>query len=135
MDEILRFSGAAERDPAIDAWFARQRPELGVIAREWFDRWRNCGDGDVRELMHDGCPTACVEDAALGYVNVFRTHVNVGFFHGADLPDPLGLLEGRGRRMRHIKLRPDVEVDVPAVQNLVDAAYAHLRACLAPWRP
>jgi hypothetical protein len=46
---------------------------------------RGCGD-DVRELVHDGCPVACVADAPFGYVNVFRTHVNVGFFYGAMLP-------------------------------------------------
>ena len=61
---------------------------------------------DVHELMHDGCPTACVGDAAFGYVNAFREHVNVGFFTGAFLSDPDGLLEGTGKRMRHVKLRP-----------------------------
>jgi hypothetical protein len=38
--------------------------------------------------MHDGCPTACVGDAAFGYVAAFRDHVNVGFFFGALLQDP-----------------------------------------------
>ncbi|MEI9965905.1 MAG: DUF1801 domain-containing protein [Caulobacteraceae bacterium] len=53
--------------------------------------------------MHDGHPTACVGDAAFAYVDAFRAHVNVGFFHGAALDDPAGLLEGTGKRMRHVK--------------------------------
>ena len=60
---------------------------------------RNCGD-DVREVLHDGHPTACVADAAFAYVNAFKAHVNVGFFRGAEIVDPDGLLEGTGKFMR-----------------------------------
>lgn len=129
MESILRFTGAAKRDVAIDAWLDRQPAALASIARIWFTRMRECGD-DVRELMHDGCPTACVEDAAFCYVNVFTAHVNVGFFHGASLPDPAGLLEGTGKRMRHVKLRPGREVDVDALTALIDAAHLDIRARL-----
>ena len=66
---------------------------------------RACGD-DVRELIHDGCPVACVEDAPFAYVNSFKSHVNVGFFNGASLDDPARLSEGSGKRMRHVKLKP-----------------------------
>ena len=67
--------------------------ELGTIAERWFQVMRVCGD-DVREFLHDGHPTACVGDAAFAYVNAFRAHVNVGFFRGAEITDPAGLLEG-----------------------------------------
>src|SRR5437762_3581871 len=87
MNEMLTFSGAVRRDPAIDVWLNDRVPELGVIAKQWFARMRACGD-DVRELMHDGFPTVCIEDAPFGYVGVFRAHVNVGFFYGAELEDP-----------------------------------------------
>src|SRR5881394_104618 len=80
--ELLRFNGAVERDPAIDAWMKEHAGELGDIARRWFVAMRKCGD-EVRELLHDGCPGACLGDAPFGYVNVFTSHVNVGFFHGA----------------------------------------------------
>jgi hypothetical protein len=90
---------------------------------------RQCGD-DVRELMHDGCPTACIDDAAFGYVNAFKDHVNVGFFYGALLKDPAHLLEGTGKRMRHVKLRPGQDVDAAALSNLIDVAYADIRARL-----
>jgi hypothetical protein len=48
---------------------------------------RKCGD-EVRELLNDGCPVASLGDALFGYVNVFTSYVNVGFVHGAALPDP-----------------------------------------------
>ena len=90
---------------------------------------RRCGD-DVRELMHDGCPVACIEDAPFGYVNAFKSHVNVGFFYGAMLEDPAGLLVGSGKRMRHVKLQPDSDVDPAALRNLIDAAYADIKVRL-----
>lgn len=87
---------------------------------------RECGT-DVRELMHDGCPVACVEDAPFAYVNVFTAHVNVGFFHGAALKDPAKLLVGTGKHMRHVKLKPGLEPDFAALKALIIAAYLDIR--------
>lgn len=129
MDDIFRLPSAVPHEPAIDAWLAAQRDDLRPLAHTWFARLRQCG-GDVRELMHDGCPTACLGDAAFGYVNAFTDHVNVGFFFGARLPDPAGLLEGTGKRGRHVKLRPGRAVDAAALAHLVDAAYVDIRARL-----
>lgn len=129
MDEILRLSGGVKRDPAVDIWLTGDPVELRSMARKWFTQIRRCGD-DVRELMHDGCPVACVEDAPFAYVNSFRNHVNVGFFRGAVLEDPAGLLEGSGKRMRHVKLKRDREVDAAALGDLVNAAYVDIRVCL-----
>jgi hypothetical protein len=129
VDDILRFPMAVKREPAIDAWLDAQRDDLRPFAKAWFERMRERG-GDVRELMHDGCPTACVGDAAFGYVNAFKDHVNVGFFFGALLKDPARLLEGTGKRGRHVKLWPNREIDSAALAQLVDAAYADIRARL-----
>lgn len=129
MPRLLLFHGAVRRDPAIDVWLDERPPELGAIAREWFARMRQCG-ADVRELMHDGCPVVCVSDAAFAYVNVFRAHANVGFFLGAELDDPAGLLQGNGKRMRHVKLRPGAAVDVAALSALIDAAYRDIKSRL-----
>ena len=104
---------------------------LGAIARRWFEVMRNCGE-EVRELLHDGHPTACIGDAAFGYVNACTAHVNVGFFRGAPLADPANLLEGTGKFMRHVKLRPDVDVDSAALSQLIETAYADMRARLTP---
>jgi hypothetical protein len=128
-EDLWRFTGSAKRDPAVEAWLNDGPRELRSIARKWFVQMRDCGD-DVRELMHDGCPVACVEDVAFAYVNSFKSHVNVGFFHGALLEDPAGLLEGSGKSMRHVKLSPDREVEAAALRRLIDAAYADIRARL-----
>jgi hypothetical protein len=124
--DLLRFNGAVDRDPRIDAWLNEHRGKLGTMAREWFDVMRQCGD-EFRELLHDGCPTACFGDVPFGYVNVFTAHVNVGFFQGAGLRDPARLLEGTGRFMRHVKLRPGAAVDSAALRRLIADAYADIR--------
>jgi hypothetical protein len=124
--ELLRFDGAVERDPAITAWMKKHSGKLGAIAKRWFEVMRNCGD-EVRELLHDGAPTACLGDVPFGYVNVFSTHVNVGFFQGASLSDPGGLLEGSGKYMRHVKLRPGTTADDAAIRKLIDAAYTDIK--------
>ena len=129
IDGILRFPEAVAHEPAIDGWLGYLDPELGAIARAWFTRMRACGS-DVTELLHDGHPIACVEDAPFAYVDAFRAHVNVGFFYGAELADPARLLEGTGRRMRHAKLRPGVDANAAALQSLIDAAYADVRVRL-----
>jgi hypothetical protein len=125
--ELLRFNGALRRDPAIEAWMDAHRGELGELAREWFEAMRQCGD-EVRELLHDGCPVACLGDAPFGYVNVFTSHVNVGFFQGAALPDPARMLQGAGKRMRHVKLRPGTAPDAVSLNRLIETAYADIKA-------
>jgi hypothetical protein len=125
--DLLRFNGAVERDPAIEAWMEEHAGELGAIARQWFEVMRNCGD-EVRELLHDGCPVACLGDAPFGYVNVFTSHVNVGLFHGASLRDPARLLQGAGKFMRHVKLRPGAATDSAALRSLIDTAYLDIKA-------
>jgi len=126
MSQLMLFPTAVKRDPAIEVWMREHVGELGEIARRWFEVMRECG-ADVRELLHDGHPTACVGDAAFGYVNAFRAHVNVGFFRGAEIADPDRLLEGTGKFMRHVKLRPGCDVDATALTKLIGAAYTDMK--------
>jgi hypothetical protein len=124
---LLRFNGTVEHDPAIDAWMKEHPPELAAIARRWFAVMRTCGD-EVRELLHDGCPVACLGDVPFGYVNVFTSHANVGFFQGAALPDPARLLQGTGKFMRHVKLKPGTETNSTALRRLIEVAYLDIKA-------
>ncbi len=126
MNRLFRFSATLKRDPAISSWMDKHSGELGTVARHWFDVMRKCGD-DVREVLHDGHPTVCVADAAFAYVNAYKAHVNVGFFHGAELADPAQLLEGTGKYMRHVKLRPEGDVDTTALVRLIEAAYSDIK--------
>ena len=129
MSRLMLFPGAVKHEPAVEDWMHAHPAALGTIAQHWFEAMRACGD-DVRELLHDGHPTACVGDAAFGYVNAFTAHVNVGFFLGAELPDPSGLLEGTGRFMRHVKLRPEYEIDASALGKLIETAYVDMKGRL-----
>lgn len=129
METLFRFPTAVRHDAGVAAWMQAHAGELGDLARRWFDEMRACDD-DVRELLHDGHPTACAGDAAFGYVNAFTAHVNVGFFKGAELPDPMGLLQGTGKSMRHVKLRPGEPVDEHALRALIAAAWADMNSRL-----
>ena len=126
MNRQFLLLNTVRREPAIEAWFNEQPEELAAIARRWFEVMRGCGD-DVRETLHDDQPTACIGDAAFGYVDAFTAHVNVGFFRGAGLIDPNSLLVGTGKFMRHVKLRPDTSVDATALRLLVREAYADMK--------
>lgn len=126
MSQLMRFPSAVQRAAEVESWIRKHNDELGGIAKRWFEVIRACGD-DVRELLHDGHPTACVGDAAFAYANAFKAHVNVGFFRGAELADPAGLLQGTGKFMRHVKLRPAEQVDEAALKRLIDAAYIDMK--------
>ena len=133
-EAIFRLAGGVKRDPAVDIWLTDDPLELRSIAQRWFEQMRQCGK-DVRELIHDGCPVACVEDAPFGYVTSFKSHVNVGFFYGAMLEDPAGMLQGRGKRMRHVKLKPGSESDAKGLRDLIHAAYLDIRVRLGRESP
>ena len=130
MNEIFRLNGTVRRDPRIEDWFFESGDPLRLSVRSWFERMRGCGP-DVREALHDGCPVACVGDAPFAYVNAFKAHASIGFFYGATLADPAGLLEGEGKRMRHVKLRPGHEPDAEALGKLILAAYDDIKRRLA----
>ncbi len=131
MDQPLRFSDTVRRDPKIEAWFSGFIDPFRLMVRPWFERMRSCGD-DVRELLHDGCPVACVGDLPFAYVNAFKAHASVGFFMGASLADPAGLLEGEGKRMRHVKLRPGQVMDADALERLIQDAYRASSSLTSP---
>lgn len=126
MGRLFMLTGSTRSGVAVDTWMTSCPGELGSIARRWFDVIRECGD-DVYEILHDGHPTACVEDAAFAYLNVFTRHVNVGFFNGAELNDPCCLLEGSGKFMRHVKIRPAEPVAEAPLVALIRSSYADVK--------
>jgi hypothetical protein len=127
--QLFLLPGAVRRDPNVEVWFETGGNPLRRALGPWFERMRACGP-DVREIIHDGQPTACVGDAAFAYVDAFTAHANVGFFHGAELEDPAGLLEGAGKRMRHVKLRGGEAAAAEALAALIETAYRDLQARL-----
>jgi hypothetical protein len=61
------------------------------------------------------------------YIAPYGAHVNLGFYHGAALADPEGLLEGSGKALRHVKVRSVAEAERPALRRLLTAAIAERR--------
>ena len=125
-ESLFRFSNAVHRNADVERWLDSQSGELGNLARFWFNVIRHCGD-DVQELLHDERPTACVNEAAFAYVDRYQSHVGVGFFCGFVLEDPQQILEGTGKRMRHIKLRPENEANSKALTALIHDAYQDMK--------
>ncbi|NKB35519.1 MAG: DUF1801 domain-containing protein [Pseudomonadales bacterium] len=128
--ELFIFSNTGQYLPEVEEWLSSEPNHLYAIARTWFKEFRGCGE-DVTELLHDGCPTACINGAAFGYVNVFKQHVNIGFYTGAFLDDPENLLEGGGKKMRHVKVWPDGDINKKALSDLIHCAYDDVRNRLA----
>lgn len=62
------------------------------------------------------------------YILPHQNWVNLGFYQGADLPDPTGLLEGTGKNLRHVKVRAVTEADRPELRALLETAVATRRA-------
>ena len=126
MEKLLLYTGKDIQNLTMDAWLKGKPPELRPLAVKWFDEIRSCGS-DVQDIFHDGYPIGCVNNAPFAYVNAFSSHVNVGFFYGADLEDKNGMLEGNGKRMRHIKVKPGLSYDGAGIKNLIKAAYIDVK--------
>ena len=59
------------------------------------------------------------------YISAQKIDVNLGFYYGAELPDPDGLLQGTGKLLRHIKIREPRELRNPALRKLLKVASKH----------
>ncbi|PZU49013.1 MAG: hypothetical protein DI568_06365 [Sphingomonas sp.] len=67
---------------------------------------------------------------AYAYALPYRSHVNLGFYRGAALPDPDGLLRGTGKAMRHVQVRDIKDVAAPGLRALMLAAREERRVAL-----
>ncbi len=61
------------------------------------------------------------------YISVHPAHINLGFYHGASLPDPNAILEGTGKKLRHIKIPDSSSAKNKAVASLLRKAIAERR--------
>lgn len=126
MEKLLLYTGKDLQDLTMDVWLKDKAPALQRLAIKWFNEIKNCGD-DVQDIFHDGYPIACVNNAPFAYVNIFTSHANVGFFYGADLKDKKGILEGIGKRMRHIKIKPGLAQDEKEILDLIKGSYMDIK--------
>ena len=126
MERLLRYIGKDIQNIQFEDWLSHKPEALRPVAAKWFSSIKNCGE-DVQDIFHDGYPIGCVDHAPFAYVNIFKTHVNVGFFYGAFLDDPHYLLQGNGKRMRHIKLKPEEKYNDHAILTLIRSSYLDLK--------
>ncbi|MGB3468296.1 MAG: DUF1801 domain-containing protein [Cyclobacteriaceae bacterium] len=122
MEKLLLYTGKDLQDITMNDWLLSKAPDLRPLAVKYFNEIKKCGN-DVQDIFHDGYPIGCVHSAPFAYVNAFKNHVNVGFFYGSDLYDKNGLLEGNGKRMRHIKIKPELIYDDKEIIALIEASY------------
>lgn len=126
MIPLFDLDASYQSDPGIERWWQAKPPGLSALARTWWDVMRQSG-ADVAETLHNGYPAACLGVYPFAYVDAFTAHVNVGFYYGAFLPDPQGILIGTGKRMRHVKLFPGKVHDAEALGALIRQAYLDLQ--------
>ena len=69
-------------------------------------------------------PTHRMKDG-ICYIGVIKDHVNLGFLHGSALADPQRILEGTGKKMRHIKFRHMSDLERPGIRSYLQEACAH----------
>ncbi len=130
MAKLLRFTGKDLQDIDMNSLLEGKPTDLQPIALKWLTAIKNSGP-EVEQIFHDNYPIGCVDEAPFVYVNVFAAHVNVGFFYGVDLQDPKGLLEGTGKRMRHIKLKTNSNYADEDILLLLQHAYLDIAERLA----
>jgi len=66
------------------------------------------------------------------YIAVQKNYCNLGFYYGAELPDPNGLLEGPGKLLRHIKISSEADVARPALRELLEHAKTYRMPAVNP---
>jgi hypothetical protein len=70
------------------------------------------------------------DNEIFGYICPITDYVRLGFYYGGALPDPKGLLQGEGKRLRHIKIYSLAEVDRPEIRRLLKAAVQERKKAL-----
>jgi hypothetical protein len=107
--------------------------------------WRGATLIELRKLVRQAAPE-CAESIKWGqpvfdhngpfaHMKAFKSHVNFGFWRGAELANPKGILKGTGSRMRHVELRSLADIDAPALQSMVRASGPGGLRAMAPSRP
>ena len=91
----------------------------------------------VLSLFPDAVETSDADNLGYGFdkgnkrlvfvITPHRSHVNLGFFRGAELPDPLRLLKGSGKLHRHVKVRSLEALENPDLESLMVLALENAR--------
>ena len=105
-----------------ESWMAGLEPNLRPIAE------------GLRQLILDACPEleesikwgnpVFEKSGKVCYLAATKSYVSLGFFNGAALSDPDGVIEGTGKTIRHIKVRSPGDIQAQRVISWVREAVA-----------
>ena len=86
----------------------------------------------IRQLVREAAPKATEAykwaqpvyeaNGPFAWIKAYKSYINFGFWRGAQLTDPKGLLLGDGDRMRHVKITSLADVNAPALKRFVKEA-------------
>ncbi len=76
----------------------------------------------VKESIKWAQPVYENDDGPFCFIRAHKNHLNIGFWRGAIMMDPLHLLEGDGVKMRHIKITQDTKIDYKKIGNFIQQA-------------
>jgi hypothetical protein len=113
-------------NPAVEEYLANLPPDLQAISRELVVVARKNMPGAYEFIYHDAVGYSVTEspfDRICYIAPQKKGYVNFGFFFGANLPDPEHLLAGKGKRMRHVKVRSGEEAKDHALEELITATW------------
>lgn len=118
----------------IEEWLAGSSEDVRAIARRARDvifeelpqarELVDLGDGLLAFGPSDVGQGIRMRDLVVGLIPHQRW-VNAQFADAVDLPDPASILEGTGKRIRHVKLRTLADADRPEFRELLRAAWRH----------
>lgn len=98
-----------EREPRVDEYVGRLSAEQAAIVNRLRDLIRDAAP-DAQETFKWAQPVY-EHNGPLCYIRAFTRTVNFGFWRGAELDDPAGILGGSGDRMAHVAIRSAAEID------------------------
>jgi hypothetical protein len=94
--------------------------------------WQADAVAALRRLIREAAPDAVEsikwaqpvyeDNGPFCYIKAFKSHVNFGFWRGVDIPDPQGLLQGSGDKMRHVRLTRVEDIQTDAFRDMVRSA-------------
>jgi hypothetical protein len=115
-------------NPELDAFLAPYTPAVQDLAR--------CARALVLAIFPDAIEQLDPAARLIGYgfdrtyrglvcgIVLQRSYINLMFARGAELPDPVGLLTGTGKRARHVKIQQPGDLASPTLAALLETAVA-----------
>lgn len=105
----------------LDAWFAATPAAQQETLATLRSLVTASAPGIVEELKWSR-PIYSNDRGMFCYLHSTKNHATIGFHQGTSLNDPMGLLEGEGKGMRHIKFKNGADVNAAAVKALLKQA-------------